>query len=432
MEYLLIVGIVVVISLVVVGLVISQSDSASNVSSTSGEIVSKVGVGGLSLSSSVMGEDGNGLLVLKNLGVDSVYVNKISVNSFDHNFVNELLPGSGDKSFKLQDVNVCDGSKKSYSIKVYYTSVDDLSKTSDFQTISINCVPVVTPSGSVVEETFSVINVAPVVVLNSPVDNYSTADTRISFVFTPSDSDGTIASCSLNITGLMDANSSSNIVNGVENTLDYTLSVGSYDWNISCTDNDGDTNTSENRSLDKSLVGGDNLVAHYLMNDNAASTVVIDSSPSGVNAIMSSQNTSSRTTTGLINNALTFQTGEYFTTTSLGVLSALSSNSWSIAFWGKRAVTNIHSTWFNWTFSGAGVGYAYYNKDNGQMKWCIGNTELGGSTAFAANTWAHWVFVRNGNSFNLYKNGVSLTTGTNSATYTTTSLTVAGSEEIRM
>jgi len=47
----------------------------------------------------------------------------------------------------------------------------------------------------------------------------------------------------------MDANSSFSIVQGEENTLEYTLSIGEYDWNITCMDDDGDTNTSETRTL---------------------------------------------------------------------------------------------------------------------------------------------------------------------------------------
>ncbi|MFA6319937.1 MAG: hypothetical protein WCX66_03370, partial [archaeon] len=331
-EYLVIIGVVIVLSLVVVGLVITQVDNSSNVSSVSSEVAFKVGVGGISLASSVVGVDGNGLLVIKNVNSENIVLSKVVVDGVDHNFYEQIVAGD-EKSFKLQDVASCEsGAKsKSYLVKVEYVSASGLTKIADFEKIRIDCAPVVIPASIVVEEVI-IANVVPSIELNSPIDNNSTAETRVSFVFTPSDSDGIITSCSLNLTGSMDANSSFSIVQGEENTLEYTLSIGEYDWNISCTDDDGETNTSETRTLTKKLIAGDNLVAHYLMNDNAASTVVIDSSPSGVNATMSSQNTSNRTTTGLINGALTFQTGEYFTTTSSNVLSALSSNSWSIAF----------------------------------------------------------------------------------------------------
>lgn len=59
-EYLVIIAVVVVLSLVVVGLLITQVENSSNVTSTASDISTKVGVGGLSLGSSVMGEMGMG------------------------------------------------------------------------------------------------------------------------------------------------------------------------------------------------------------------------------------------------------------------------------------------------------------------------------------------------------------------------------------
>lgn len=248
-EYLVIIGVVIVLSLVVVGLVITQVDNSSNVSSVSSEVAFKVGVGGISLASSVVGVDGNGLLVIKNVNSENIVLSKVVVDGVDHNFYEQIVAGD-EKSFKLQDVASCEsGAKsKSYLVKVEYVSASGLTKIADFEKIRIDCAPVVIPASIVVEEVI-IANVVPSIELNYPIDNNSTAETRVSFVFTPSDSDGIITSCSLNLTGSMDANSSFSIVQGEENTLEYTLSIGEYDWNISCMDDDGDTNTSETRTL---------------------------------------------------------------------------------------------------------------------------------------------------------------------------------------
>ncbi|MDD4082231.1 MAG: LamG domain-containing protein [Sphaerochaetaceae bacterium] len=250
-EYLIIIAIVVVISLVVVGLLIAQVDNSSGVSNTASKITTKIGVNGISLSSSVMGEDTNGLLVIKNVGSDNLTLNKIIIDGVNHNFSEQIVTGS-EKSFKLQDITSCDGEKKNYSVKIEYISANGLTKIADFENISLDCTSTVIPANVAVEET---LNVVPSIELSSPADDSSDTETRVSFVFTPSDSDGTISDCNLNITGVMDANDSSSITPDEENTLEYTLSVGSYDWNISCIDNSGDINTSTTRTITINQLG---------------------------------------------------------------------------------------------------------------------------------------------------------------------------------
>ena len=106
-EYLVIIAIVVVISLVVTGLVLQQMGSSSNVSSTASEIKLKTGVGGISIIESVAGLDETGLLVLKNMGSETVIVSSISVNGVDHNFSSPIVMGS-QLGFKLEDISGCD------------------------------------------------------------------------------------------------------------------------------------------------------------------------------------------------------------------------------------------------------------------------------------------------------------------------------------
>jgi len=153
-EYLVIIGIVVVISLVVTGLVMQQMGSASNVSSTASEIKLKTGVSGISIIESVAGVDENGLLVLKNMGSETIVVNKIVVDGVDHNFSDSVVMGS-QLGFKLSDIVVCDETKKVYSVKVYFTSFSGLEKSADFENITIDCTNTVNSSGNFVEETIT-------------------------------------------------------------------------------------------------------------------------------------------------------------------------------------------------------------------------------------------------------------------------------------
>jgi len=251
-EYLVVIAIVVVIGLVVVGLLASFLGSSEGIFDSSSDIKNKVGVGGISIIDAVASVDENGLLVLKNVSSETLTITKINVDGVDHNYNKQINFGET-KSFKLDGIDVCDGTKKSYTVVIYYTPVGNaLDKGADFKEIIIDCTDTIITPNNVVEEEppeEDVENVAPSISLTSPSDMNETTETRISFVFVPTDLDGTISDCNLNITGEMDANSISAVVNGGSNSIDYTLSVGSYDWNISCMDDDGDTNTSSSRSL---------------------------------------------------------------------------------------------------------------------------------------------------------------------------------------
>ena len=151
-EYLVIVAVVVVVSLVVVGLLISQTDSVTNISSSASSIKNKIGVDGISIVESVASYDGNGYIVLKNVGPENLTVDRIVVDGVNHNYSESILTGS-QMGFKLQDIDVCVGAKKSYSVKIYYVNSNFLNKSADFETITIDCSVVFSPIGTFVEET---------------------------------------------------------------------------------------------------------------------------------------------------------------------------------------------------------------------------------------------------------------------------------------
>ena len=119
-EYLVIIGIVVVMSLIVVGLVMTQTNSSGAVTATASEIKLKTGVGSISIIDSVADANSNGFFVLKNTDSDTVTVTRITVDGVDHNFSDGQLVYGGEKGFKLHDMGLCDGAKKSYLIKIYY------------------------------------------------------------------------------------------------------------------------------------------------------------------------------------------------------------------------------------------------------------------------------------------------------------------------
>ena len=88
----------------------------------------------------------------------------------------------------------------------------------------------------------------PDVNLVDPSEDYSTTSTSISFEYNVSDSFSDIRNCSLIMNGNISAYNSSEVDNGV-NTISKSLSVGSYNWSINCTDRAGNVGNSSTRTL---------------------------------------------------------------------------------------------------------------------------------------------------------------------------------------
>ncbi|MEK6959060.1 MAG: NHL repeat-containing protein [archaeon] len=154
-EYLVIIAVIVVIALVVVSLMTSLTNQGSTISSTSSDLMTKTGVGGISIVDIVAGKDKNALIVLKNNSGENLTVEKVTVNGVDHIYDEPVVIG-GQTGFRLQDVASCDGTVKSYTIKITYASSSNLSKPADFKEVTVDCVAAVSSSssssGTVVEE----------------------------------------------------------------------------------------------------------------------------------------------------------------------------------------------------------------------------------------------------------------------------------------
>jgi len=140
-EYLVVIAIIVVVSLVVTNVMISEVGSAGSVSESFSVVGQRTGVGGISVVGSVAGLDGNGVLLLSSPVGDTLSVSKIVVDGVDHNFVGSLYGGES-KAFKLKNVDPCVGQSKVYSVKVFYAGSSGLQKTADFKDLSISCLAI--------------------------------------------------------------------------------------------------------------------------------------------------------------------------------------------------------------------------------------------------------------------------------------------------
>ncbi len=147
-EYLVILAVVVVISLVIVGLVASTVSSPSQQINESGDKFSVVS-GGISVVESVIDAQGDSLIRLSNNSSDAITLNRISVGGVDNDF-SEQIVGLDSKVFSLSSLNSscpCESGQKKVKceFKIVYTTATGITQT-EYRTINAQCVTNSTPS----------------------------------------------------------------------------------------------------------------------------------------------------------------------------------------------------------------------------------------------------------------------------------------------
>ena len=140
-EYLVIIAVVIVLSLVVVGLVLSQVDNSKQVSSSSNALGLASQVIGVT-ESLVSPTDGNFVVKLLNNSGEFITVSNVKVGDSNINFSQDLAQGSS-KLFKVSTLNVCElGKIISEDVVVTYVTVDGLVKTQRFNDkVMFDCTP---------------------------------------------------------------------------------------------------------------------------------------------------------------------------------------------------------------------------------------------------------------------------------------------------
>ena len=142
-EYLVIIAVVVVLSLVVVGVLVNQTGSVGSVSSSVSKIGSSSGL--ISVSETVVDSGGDGVLSLLNNSGGTISVSRIIVDGDETNYSGVSLSQGDKKVFSLGNLGskcICagyEGKKKTCSIIVYTTS--DYGLQNQFTTnVSVDCV----------------------------------------------------------------------------------------------------------------------------------------------------------------------------------------------------------------------------------------------------------------------------------------------------
>jgi len=140
-EYLVIIAIVVVISLVVVGLLMNQVGSSENISKSSSKISGLAQSIGIT-ESLVEPVDGNFVLRLLNNSGDSITVSNVKIGDTNVSF-SEDLAQSGSKFFRLDTNVVCQqGKVVSEDVVVTYVTANGLTKTQRLNDkVMFDCTP---------------------------------------------------------------------------------------------------------------------------------------------------------------------------------------------------------------------------------------------------------------------------------------------------
>jgi len=141
-EYLVIIAVVIVLSLIVVGLFISVSSSPSQQISESSERLGASSRSGININEGVIDVQGESIIKLNNNSSDAITLTRITVGGIDNEF-SEQLVGLDSKIFSLSDLIsgcVCVANQKSVSCEyvINYTQ-NGLEKT-DRITKTIECV----------------------------------------------------------------------------------------------------------------------------------------------------------------------------------------------------------------------------------------------------------------------------------------------------
>jgi len=236
-EYLVIIAVVVVISLVVVGLMANLSSPGAQVSQNAGKL--NAATQSISIISALSAPDGNGVITLQSLG-EGVTITKITFNDSNQDISAYLTQGDI-RSIQLNRLPSCTpGTTKTYTVKIHYLSASGLPKIQILNPVTVNCelTVVATNPINVLPDTG-----APTITLSSPTPSYTTTLTQIDFNFVVSDQN-TIRDCNFILDGTINGAGMSTPAKDTNITFTRTLTPGAHTWDVNCTDATGNRGAS--------------------------------------------------------------------------------------------------------------------------------------------------------------------------------------------
>jgi hypothetical protein len=147
-EYLVILAVIIVISLVVVSMLVGLTDS-QDITRKNDKLGNMIGTGGISITEAVLDDEGNALITVKNLGSDTLTITDVSGGSTTINF-DQTQPGFGHQTFYLTGLSTycpCDETVKERVCNFTITRTNKHGNSESIPlSINISCVDEVIPT----------------------------------------------------------------------------------------------------------------------------------------------------------------------------------------------------------------------------------------------------------------------------------------------
>jgi hypothetical protein len=138
-EYLVILGVIILIGLVVIGISTNFLEQTEQINSTNSKINSSIGLAGISITENILDSSGNGALTIKNTSGNQITLTKIMIDGVDNNYSRIILVG--DKATLLLNNLSCTCSAGETSKTCTYTFyfIQNGVATTKTKTLTANC-----------------------------------------------------------------------------------------------------------------------------------------------------------------------------------------------------------------------------------------------------------------------------------------------------
>jgi len=274
-EYLVILGVIILIGLVVVGLSTNFLEQTEQINTSTSRIDSSIGITGISITENVLDLDGNGAITITNTDTQPITLTKIVVDGVDNNYNKFLF--SGDSATVLLNNLSCTclaGETSKTCTYTFYFTQNEVTTTKT-QILTANCSSSFsTEDTSTTTPTISD-STAPTITLSTPLTGYKQKSVSPSeFVFNVTD-DSTITSCTLTIDST-DVNSIT--APSGDTSIKYAFAEDiNYGWSITCVDSFSNSATSGSRiiSIDNNNYEINDCNQLYLMRNNLSGNYLL-------------------------------------------------------------------------------------------------------------------------------------------------------------
>jgi hypothetical protein len=249
-EYLILVGIIVVLSLAVVSIVFLLTENNDSIDSS--RKISNL-TSAIPITDAALSTQGDALIVLKNNTGEVIEITNLKLEGEGNDYDLVRIAQGQEVVYFLNDFNICSCENEEENeiceITISYNS-NGISK-QNYSTIILDCTSTITPKENVQQPKSTSDTTPPMISLFSPEKDYTVVngDNNIHFIFSANE---TTTDCNLYIDSILVDRNYSTVLFDNNITLDGNLALfseGDHNWNITCSDALANIGTSEDRNI---------------------------------------------------------------------------------------------------------------------------------------------------------------------------------------